>query len=116
MNGMDRTTGKPISGDEHLVQSIGDILTTPLGTRPMRRDYGSMLPELLDKPLNPATRLLCAQATALALARWEPRVTVRQVRLEGDFTSGKATMSILAARLDQPSANALTRLSIPLKG
>jgi len=80
MNGMDRATGKQLSGDEHLAQSIADILSTPLGSRVMRRDYGSLLPELLDRPLTAATRLLCAQATALAIARWEPRVTVRQAR------------------------------------
>lgn len=116
MIGMDRTTGKPLSGDEHIAQSIGDILTTLLGTRPMRRDYGSLLPELLDKPLNPATRLLCAQATALAIARWEPRVTLRQALLEGDPASGRASITLVLARSGAPAANALTRLSIPLKG
>lgn len=115
MNGMDRATGKPLSGDDHLAQSIADILTTPLGTRPMRRDYGSLLPELLDKPLNPATRLLCAQATAMAIARWEPRITVRRAVLEGDFASGRASMTVLAARTGSPTPNALVRLSIPLR-
>ena len=115
MNGMDRATGKQLSGDEHLAQSIADILSTPLGSRVMRRDYGSLLPELLDRPLNAATRLLCAQATALAISRWEPRVTLRQARLEGEFASGAAVMTILAARTSSPTPNALVRLSIPLR-
>ena len=47
MTGMDRETGKSLSGIEHLRQSIRDILTTPIGSRVMRRDYGSRLFELL---------------------------------------------------------------------
>lgn len=42
MRGMNSETGKTISGIEHLKQSIVDILTTPVGTRVMRRDYGSI--------------------------------------------------------------------------
>jgi len=115
MNGMDRATGRPLSGDEHLAQSIGDILTTPLGTRPMRRDYGSLLFELLDRPLNPATTLLCVMATAIALARWEPRISVRQVLFEGAFALGQATVTIIGTRTDSPDPNSLTRLTIPLR-
>ena len=39
MIGMDRHTGQPISGLDHLLQSIEDILTTPLGSRLMRPEY-----------------------------------------------------------------------------
>jgi hypothetical protein len=52
--GMSRTTGAAL-GDEHLAQSCEDIVTTPLGTRVMRRDYGCLLAELIDRPLNRAT-------------------------------------------------------------
>jgi phage baseplate assembly protein W len=40
----------------------------------MRRDYGCLLADLVDRPLNRAT-LLASMAIALALARWEPRIT-----------------------------------------
>ena len=33
MIGMDASTGRAISGIDHLVQSMTDILTTPIGTR-----------------------------------------------------------------------------------
>uniref|UniRef100_UPI0026076D20 ATPase domain-containing protein n=1 Tax=uncultured Sphingobium sp. TaxID=316087 RepID=UPI0026076D20 len=32
---------------------VRDILTTPIGSRLMRRDYGSLIPELIDQPANP---------------------------------------------------------------
>ncbi|NYZ70451.1 baseplate assembly protein W, partial [Endozoicomonas sp. SM1973] len=50
MQGTHRLTGKPLSNLDHLRQSITDILTTRIGTRLMRRDYGSRLPELVDRP------------------------------------------------------------------
>jgi phage baseplate assembly protein W len=82
---MNRATGAPLDGDAHLVQSCEDIVTTPLGTRVMRRDYGCLLAELVDRPLNRATLLLASMAIALALARWEPRIVVRQVVVSGDL-------------------------------
>lgn len=115
MIGMSAATGKRLEGDDHLAQSVGDLLTTPLGTRVMRRDYGSLLPELIDRPLNAATRLLCAMATAIAIARWEPRLSVRKVQMEGSFASGEATIIVTGVRTDQPDPNALTRLTIPIR-
>ena len=52
MIGMNRKTGKTLSGIDHLRQRVGDVLTTPLGTRVMRREYGSRIFELIDNPLN----------------------------------------------------------------
>ncbi len=52
MKGMDAKTGKTLEGIEHLKQSIIDILTTPVNSRIMRRDYGSRLFELVDKPIS----------------------------------------------------------------
>lgn len=79
MQGMSATTGARLSGVEHLRQSITDILTTPIGTRVMRRDYGSLLPRLVDAPLNASTRIDLISATAEALAIWEPRIEVLSV-------------------------------------
>lgn len=116
MKGMDRHTGKPLSGTDHLGQSIGDILTTPIGTRPMRRDYGSMLFELIDQPMNGATRLLIYAASALALARWEPRLSLKRLSL--DFSSGaegKGVLTIEGDRTDLPQPNSRVTLSIPIR-
>jgi len=79
MIGTNAATGKHLSGVEHLRQSIADILATPVGTRVMRRDYGSMLYRLVDAPLNPALLVQLYAATAEALARWEPRIAVQSV-------------------------------------
>ena len=80
-SGMSRDNGTLLSQDDHLRQSIHDILTTPLGTRLMRREYGSLLPFLIDAPANDATRLKLMAATATAIIRWEPRIKVSKVIL-----------------------------------
>ncbi len=111
--GMSRTDGVELSGEEHLAQSVLDIITTPLGTRPMRRDYGCLLFGLLDAPGNRATLLLVTVAVATALARWEPRISVTQVTFDGDLADGQASVTITGNRTDV-TGNTLTRLTIPL--
>lgn len=115
---MDRHTGKPISGDAHLAQSIADILMTPLGSRVMRRDYGSLLFDLLDQPFNAASKLLIFAATALALRTWEPRIRLRQatLTLPEDGAAGQAVLTLTGERTDLPTPNSRTTLSIPLSG
>ncbi|MCP6182931.1 baseplate assembly protein, partial [Klebsiella pneumoniae] len=51
--GMNRTTGERISDVDHISQSIGDILRTPVGSRVMRREYGSLLSQMIDQPQTP---------------------------------------------------------------
>lgn len=81
MNGINAHTGQALSGIDHLRQSIRDILTTRIGTRVMRRDYGSRLPALVDNPMTPRLAMDLYSATAEALARWEPRFKLTRVRI-----------------------------------
>ncbi|CDO47994.1 GPW/gp25 family protein [Bartonella tribocorum] len=78
-SGMDRTTGKPLVGIEHLRQSIIDILSTRIGTRVMRRDYGSRIGELIDAPVNNAFAVALYAAVAEALDKWEPRFKLKKI-------------------------------------
>lgn len=79
MRGCDAATGKFLDGLDHLRQSVRDILTTPIGSRVLRRDYGSRLFELIDAPMNRATLMALYAATAEAIARWEPRIQLQSV-------------------------------------
>lgn len=73
-------TGQLTDAD-HLWNSVRDVLTTPLASRVMRRDYGSLLPALLDEPQNEVTRLQCMSAAVIALARWEPRIALNGINI-----------------------------------
>ena len=80
MDGINASTGKRLGGLQHLRQSISDILRTPIGSRVMRREYGSRLFQLVDAPMNRSTLLDLYAATAEALERWEPRFRLLQVQ------------------------------------
>jgi phage baseplate assembly protein W len=93
MRGMDSNTGLALSGIDHLKQSVRDILTTPIGSRVMRRDYGSRLFELIDNPTNPETIADIIAATASALKQWESRIEVTKV-LVTSATPGEVMLNI----------------------
>ncbi len=95
-SGMAASTGKPISGVDHIRQSIADILSTTIGSRVMRRDYGSLLPELIDAPINARTRLRVSAATATAIIKWEPRIRPSQISLEMETDLEKASRIVVA--------------------
>lgn len=95
MRGTDSTTGKPLTGLAHLKQSIRDILTTPVGSRVMRRDYGSRLFDLIDAPANHETIAEIYAATIEALMRWEKRIFPQRVKVAG-MGGGKILIDLVA--------------------
>ncbi len=101
MIGMNAHTGRRLDGLEHIRQSVRDILTTPIGTRVMRREYGSLLPELIDQPLTDALLLQAYAATVMALTRWEPRLRITAVRRSVSATQpGQAVLELQGQTLD----------------
>ncbi len=83
--GMSRNDGQAIADTDHLRQSVRDILLTPQGSRLARREYGSLLSALIDQPQNPALRLQIMSAVYVALNRWEPRLTLDSININGNF-------------------------------
>jgi phage baseplate assembly protein W len=90
---MNRLDGTRLSGWQHVRQSIIDILTTPIGTRVMRRDYGARTLELIDRPSTYEVVVEATIVVAEALARWEPRFELRSVKIIG-AEPGHLTLSI----------------------
>ena len=68
-----------LTDHDQLWQSVTKILTTPTGSRVMCRDFGSVVPDLLDAPQNAVTRMQLMGATAIAL--WEPRISLTTVNV-----------------------------------
>lgn len=77
--GMSRTTGAPLTGVDHLKQSIGDILSTRKGTRRERPEYGSDIPRMVDLPVTRGWISTVQAEAARAIGRWEPRITLSRV-------------------------------------
>ncbi|OAE17630.1 baseplate assembly protein [Pseudomonas brenneri] len=109
---MNRETGGAIGDLDHITQSIADILTTRIGTRVMRREYGSLLPELVDHPFNDATRLRVYAATVMALMRWEPRISLNRVQFLGANLQGQSVLELDGTLVD---TNEPLSMSLPLQ-
>ena len=91
---LDRETLLPIGEWEHVLQSIGMILTTPRLSRVMRREFGSDLHELLGRPMTPQIVLAVYAATALAIAQWEPRFRLTGVEMGDGDATGRLSITV----------------------
>lgn len=98
--GMNATTGLTISEGAHILQSVRDILTTPVGTRVMRREYGSEIFSLIDQPQHAATRLRLMAATVHALTLWEPRIRITTVEIGTPELGGGCQITLAWRRAD----------------
>lgn len=105
MDGLDAQNGRAVGGIDHLRQSVRDILTTPVGSRVMRRTYGSRLFELVDAPYSNSTKLSIIAATVEALATWEPRIAVESVILR-TFQPGRVIIDLVGRYL--PNGQSIT--------
>jgi phage baseplate assembly protein W len=86
--GLDRRTGQVLQGWPHCVQSIEHILSTALGTMVMARDYGSDVPDRVDRPQNRIELAGLAMAAAEALRRDEPGFLLRRVDVRKTGANG----------------------------
>ena len=109
---MNRETGGAIGDLDLISQSITDILTTRIGTRVMRREYGSLLPELVDHPFNDATHLRVSAATVMALMRWDPRISLNRVQFLGANLQGQSVLDLDGTLVD---TNEPLSMSLPLQ-
>lgn len=108
---MSRNTGLSLSSEaDQIRQSIQDILTTPIGSRIMRRSYGSLLPKMIDAPFNEITRLQLFAATASALIQWEDRVNIESISI-APVSDGKFVLDLSVIMVNN---NQNESLSIPL--
>lgn len=99
--GIDRFTGQVITGWDRTLQSLVVCLTTELGERVQRRDFGCGLFGLIDTPASPDRAVDFIMAVAEAI---EPRRVGRVIYGEPCFgitsmtadlrTPGKAVLSV----------------------
>lgn len=92
--GMDRDTGKLLTGWDHCAQSIIVILTTEIGARLMRRAFGSALHELQDRNPDGRTIMMAFSSIAAALRKWEPGFKLQRIVPEMVGADGVAVFSL----------------------
>ena len=108
---MNVNTGKTISEIAHIKQSITNILTTPIGSRIMRRDYGSRLFERIDQPINGDLIAEIYSDVVEALFTWEPRFEVTQVTVQS-IEKGKITIDLEGSYVKDGQKIVLENISI----
>lgn len=82
--------------DQHhnIEESIYLILTTRLGERVYRPNFGSRLSELVFAPMNSQTLLLTRLYVEEAVRQWEPRIELDGVFTEPDPVRGRLDITI----------------------
>ena len=71
-------------GADDIDSAIRMVLTTAPGERLMRPQFGCRIWEMIFEPINANTMGLMREAVKEAIGRWEPRVTLEDVRLQAD--------------------------------
>lgn len=107
MRGMHAKTGRTLTGVAHLIQSIHCLLTTPLGSRVMRREMGSDLANLIDAPNHAATQAQLYATVATALMRWEPRLRIHRILLHSSADLTRAPILEIEG-VNAPTGDAFT--------
>lgn len=83
--GVNKRGGVALAHDENDIdQSVGIILGTERGERPMRPDFGCRIHELVFAPINASTLGLVARYVEEALGWWEPRIEVLDIQVKTD--------------------------------
>jgi phage baseplate assembly protein W len=83
MTGIDRRTGAVTDNLSHAYQGVEVILSTRLGSRIMRREFGGGIVELLGRLVTPSLFAAFQQLLATAIDLWEPRFQVRRISANG---------------------------------
>ncbi|MFT5221762.1 MAG: phage baseplate assembly protein W [Glaciecola sp.] len=82
-------------GAADIEKSMRVVLSTAIGERPMRPEFGCGIWDLLFEPINANTLGLMELVVREALSRWEPRAMVDDVTITPDPASmGAVSISI----------------------
>lgn len=85
------------SGPAKLAQNVRMILATRLGERPMNRNFGTQLREMVHEPNDGGLANLLARQVREALVQMEPRIAVADITFRGEGASLTLDVTYLPA-------------------
>lgn len=100
MSGVDRATGTAIGNFASACQGVEVILSTAIGERLMRRQFGGGVVELLGRLMRPELFAAFIALIATAIDVWEPRFRVRAVRFTGAVDQVRQGQAGIAIEVD----------------
>jgi phage baseplate assembly protein W len=104
------------AGESNVREAIRIILQTEPGERIERPDFGAGLAGFLFEPNNPSTHERLRERIVRALVRWEPRITVEQVRVVADPADPEAASATIEYRLVATQVREQLSIGIALGG
>lgn len=91
---LDRKTGDLVQGWDRIKQSIEVILTTRVGTRLMRRWWGSSFLNMQDKPGSEEVIMSGMMAAIAAINTYEPEFKISKVSIDEMNSDGEILITI----------------------
>jgi hypothetical protein len=95
---------------QKIRESIMILLGTQHGERLMRPNFGCNLKSLLFAPNSRATAELARYYIEEALATWEPRIMLEEVKVENDYQTGCLMIEV---RYQIKATHEAQRLTVP---
>jgi hypothetical protein len=91
------------TGSDKIRQNVRIILSTRLGERPMRRDFGTHIPAAAHDPNDAVMADLIQIQAREALLQWEPRIMIINMQVTQD--EGEARMILNYVHTGEPVAD-----------
>jgi phage baseplate assembly protein W len=103
-------------GETNVREAIRIILLTERRERLMLPEFGGGLGPSLFEPNTVTTRHLIKDRIQKALAQWEPRIKVEDVRVEADHDDPQGAVVTIAYKLVATQSRERVSLSVTLAG
>ena len=81
-----------VSDAQSIAEAIWIILSTPIGSRIMRPEFGCGIHDFVFASNDPATQALITQRVQEALQRWEPRIDILEISLDNPIEAPNTLM------------------------
>ena len=82
------------SGPDRIQQAIWLVLSTSLGERIMRPDFGAGAQDFVFQSNSSVVRSTLANTVKKALVKWEPRIDVQSIRVDQGTEDSQVLISI----------------------
>lgn len=105
-----------VEGNRSIRQAILLLLSTRLGERVMRPDYGCELYRLLFSPNDGTTAGLAIHYVRRALERWEPRIDILQIDANRNAVEAELLDILLIYRVRITQSRETIEFSLRLSG
>jgi hypothetical protein len=88
-------TGVEVTGgQQNIAESVRAIVTTQLGERVMRPDYGCIIESEIFQPMNASRITMIETVLRRAILLHEPRVDARRIAVTADQATGVLTVEL----------------------